>query len=460
VHSHGLLTAAADHAAAYLDHLPECRVGPAETDPSALRAALGGPLPQAPSDPRAVLDALVAAAGPGLMASQSPRFFGFVFGGALPAALAADWLASAWDQNAVLYVASPAAAVAEEVVGGWLAELLGVPATASFAITTGCQMAHATGLAAARHHVLARAGWDVEARGLAGAPAIRLLANADLHVTVLRAVRLLGLGTDSIVRVETDGEGRMQPAALRAALAAADGPAIVCAQAGEVNSGAFDPLDEVCDAAAEHGAWVHVDGAFGLWAAAAPSLAHLVAGVGRADSWATDAHKWLNVPYDAGLAFVAHPDAHHGAFSASAAYLPTGARDAMDWTPESSRRARSFAIWAALRSLGREGLADMVERCCACARRFAEVLGAQDGVEVLNDVVLNQVLVRFGDDDATTDAVVAAVQAEGTCWMGPTAWRGRRAMRISVSNWATTVDDVDRSCAAILAAAHASTPAR
>jgi glutamate/tyrosine decarboxylase-like PLP-dependent enzyme len=236
--------------------------------------------------------------------------------------------------------------------------------------------------------VLARAGWDVEARGLGGAPPIRLLANADLHVTLLRAVRLLGLGTDSIVRVDTDAEGSMRPAALRDPLAVADGPAIVCAQAGEVNSGAFDPLDEVCDAAAEHGAWVHVDGAFGLWAAAAPSLRHLVAGVGRADSWATDAHKWLNVPYDAGLAFVAHPDAHHGAFSASAAYLPTGARDAMDWTPESSRRARSFAIWAALRSLGRVGVAEMVERCCACARRFAEILGPQDGVEVLNDVVL------------------------------------------------------------------------
>ena len=457
MHTHDLLTAAADHAAAYLDDLPDRRVGPAETDPDALRAALGGPLPEAPSDPRAVLDALVAGAAPGLMASQSPRFFGFVFGGALPAALAADWLASAWDQNACLYVAAPAAAVAEEVVGGWLAELLGVPASASFAITTGCQMAHATGLAAARHHVLARVGWDVEARGLAGAPPVRLLANADLHVTLLRAVRLLGLGTDSIVRVDTDAQGSMQPAALAAALAAADGPAIVCAQAGEVNSGAFDPLEEVCDAAAEHDAWVHVDGAFGLWAAAAPSLSHLVAGVGRADSWATDAHKWLNVPYDAGLAFVAHPDAHHGAFSASAAYLPTGARDAMDWTPESSRRARSFAIWAALRSLGREGVAEMVERCCACARRFAEVLNVQDGVEVLNDVVLNQVLVRFADDDATTDAVVAAVQAEGTCWMGPTAWRGRRAMRISVSNWATTFDDVDRSCAAILDAAHAQT---
>jgi glutamate/tyrosine decarboxylase-like PLP-dependent enzyme len=455
VHSRNLLTAAAGHAADFLEGLPERRVGPAETDVAALRAALGGPLPDGPQDPRAVLDALVAGADPGLMASQSPRFFGFVFGGSLPAALAADWVASAWDQNAVLYVAAPAAAVAEEVVGGWLEELLGLPPTASFAITTGCQMAHATGLGAARHHVLEQAGWDVEARGLTGAPPVRLLANGDYHVTLGRAVRLLGLGTDSIVCIETDDEGSMRPDALRAALAAADGPAIVCAQAGEVNSGAFDPFDAVCDVAAEHGAWVHVDGAFGLWAAAGASHRHLVAGVGRADSWATDAHKWLNVPYDAGLAFVAHPRAHHAAFSASAAYLPTGARDAMDWTPDSSRRARSFAIWAALRSLGREGVGELVERCCACARRFAEVLGAEEGIEVLNDVVLNQVLVRFGDDDAATDAVVAAVQAEGTCWVGPTTWRGRRAMRISVSHWATTVSDVDRSCAAILAAARA-----
>jgi glutamate/tyrosine decarboxylase-like PLP-dependent enzyme len=455
MHSRDLLTAAAGHASDFLEGLPERRVGPAETDPDALRAALGGPLPDRPEDPRAVLDALVAGADPGVMASQSPRFFGFVFGGSLPAALAADWVASAWDQNAVLYVAAPAAAVAEEVVGGWLAELLGLPPTASFAITTGCQMAHATGLGAARNHVLEQAGWDVEARGLTGAPPIRLLANGDHHVTLGRAVRLLGLGTDSIVRVETDGEGSMRPDALRAALAAGEGPAIVCAQAGEVNSGAFDPFDAVCDAAAEHGAWVHVDAAFGLWAAAAPSHRHLVSGVGRADSWATDAHKWLNVPYDAGLAFVAHPRAHHAAFSASAAYLPTGARDAMDWTPDSSRRARSFAIWAALRSLGREGVAELVERCCACARRFAEVLGAEDGVEVLNDVVLNQVLVRFGDDDAATDAVVAAVQADGTCWTGPSTWRGRRVMRISVSHWATTSGDVDRSCEAILRVARA-----
>jgi glutamate/tyrosine decarboxylase-like PLP-dependent enzyme len=452
VHSRELLIAAVDHAAVFLEDMPERRVGPSETDPQALLAALGGPLPDGPEDARAVLDALVDGAGPGVMASQSPRFFGFVFGGALPAALAADWIASAWDQNACLYVASPAAAVAEEVVGGWLAELLALPASASFAITTGCQMAHATCLAAARHHVLAREGWDVEVQGLAGAPAIRLLANADHHVTLSRAIRLLGLGTGAVVSVETDAEGRMEPDALRAALAAGDGPTIVCAQAGEVNTGASDPFAEICDAAAAHGAWVHIDGAFGLWAAASPSYRGLVAGAARADSWATDAHKWLNVPYDAGLAFVASPEPHRAAFSASAAYLPTGARDAMDWTPEASRRARAFPIWAALRSLGRSGVAEMIERCCACARRFAEVLGPEPDVEVLNDVVLNQVLVRFGDDDATTDAVMAAVQEEGTCWMGPTSWRGRRAMRISVSNWATTLDDVDRSCEAILTA--------
>ncbi|MEN3281700.1 MAG: hypothetical protein V7607_2840 [Solirubrobacteraceae bacterium] len=451
MHSRELLTAAADHAVDFLEGMPERHVGPVATDPDVLRAALGGPLPVGPQDAREVLDDLVDAAGPGLMASQSPRFFGFVLGGSLPAALAADWMTSAWDQNAGLYVASPAAAVAEEVVGGWLAELLELPADASFAITTGCQMAHATCLAAARHHVLAQVGWDVEARGLTDSPPIRLLANADFHMTLGRAVRLLGLGTDALVRVETDGEGRMRPDALRAALAGGDGPTIVCAQAGEVNSGACDPFAEVCDAASERGAWVHVDGAFGLWAAAAPAHRHLVAGAGRADSWATDAHKWLNVPYDAGLAFVARPEAHRAAFSGAAAYLPTGFRDAMDWTPDASRRARAFTIWAAVRSLGRDGVAEMIERCCACARRFAEVLEADPDVEVLNDVVLNQVLVRFGDDDATTDAVLAAVQDEGTSWMGPTSWRGRRAMRISVSNWATTPADVDRSCAAIFA---------
>jgi glutamate/tyrosine decarboxylase-like PLP-dependent enzyme len=457
VEDRDLFRLTADYAADFLGSLDERHVG-AVGSADELLERLGGPLPEQGMEPHAVIDSLNRAAAPGIVGIPSGRYFGFVMGGALPAALAADWMTSAWDQNGCLYVASPAAAVAEEVVGGWLAELLDLPADASFAITTGCQMAHATCLAAARHHVLAQVGWDVEARGLAGSPPIRLLVNGDFHMTLGRAVRLLGLGTDALVRIETDGEGRTRPEALRAALADGDAATIVCAQAGEVNSGACDPFAEICDAAREHGAWVHVDGAFGLWAAAAPAHRQLVAGAGRADSWATDAHKWLNVPYDAGLAFVARPAAHREAFSGTAAYLPTGTRDAMDWTPEASRRARAFPVWAALRSLGRAGVAEMIERCCACARRFAEVLGADPDIEILNDVVLNQVLVRFGDDDQTTDAVLAAVQEEGTCWMGPTTWRGRRAMRISVSNWATTPADVDRSAEAILAVRHRAAP--
>jgi glutamate/tyrosine decarboxylase-like PLP-dependent enzyme len=450
-----LLHATAERAAAYLEAVPDAPVGPRQNDPDALRAALGGALPAAGADAEAVLGALAAAVEPGLMQSQSPRFFGFVFGGAMPAALAADWLASAWDQNACLYVAAPAAAIAEEVVGGWLGELLGLPADASFALTTGCQMAHATCLAAARHAVLARAGWDAEAGGLQGAPHVRVLTGAQRHVTVDRAVRLLGLGTDALVLVDVDAAGRMRPTALREALATHDGPTIVVTQAGDVNTGGFDPLEQVVEAAHAVGAWVHVDGAFGLWAAASPARAHLTAGAGGADSWATDAHKWLNVPYDAGLAFCAHPAEHRAALSAGAAYLAPGARDGLDWAPEASRRARAFAVWAALRALGRDGAAELVERCCACATCFAELLGAEQGVEVLNDVVLNQVLVRFEDDDAATDAVIAAVQADGTCWLGGTTWRGRRAMRISVSNWATTLSDVERSAEAILAAARA-----
>ena len=453
MHRHDLLTAAADHAAAYLDGLPDARVGPAQTDPDALREALGGPLPEAPSDPRAVLDALVAGAGPGLMASQSPRFFGFVFGGALPAALAADWLASAWDQNAVLYVAAPAAAVAEEVVGGWLAELLGVPAAASFAITTGCQMAHATGLAAARHAVLARAGWDVEARGLAGAPPICLLANGDLHVTVLRAVRLLGLGTDSIVRVDTDAQGSMRPAALREALAAADGPAIVCAQAGEVNTRRLRPAGR----GVRRGGRARrlgprrrrvrpVGGGRAL--AATPR--------GRRGARRLVGHRRPQMaqrPLRRGLGLRRPPAMRTTARSAPA---PPTCRPApaTRWTGRRTpraARARSRSGQRCARS-GARG-SRRWSSAAVPARGASPTSSPQDGVEVLNDVVLNQVLVRFGDDDATTDAVVAAVQAEGTCWMGPTAWRGRRAMRISVSNWATTFDDVDRSCAAVLAAA-------
>ena len=424
-------------------------------DANALRALLGGTLPDGPTDAATVVDDLARAGEEGAIAMAGGRYFGFVIGGALPAALAADWLTSAWDQNAGLYVGGPAAAVAEEVAGAWLRELLGLPPNASFAFVTGCQMAHVTCLAAARHSVLERFGWDVERRGLSGAPAIRVLTGEERHVTVDRALRFLGVGTDGVVPVAVDGQGAMLPEALRAALAELEtGPTIVCAQAGNVNTGAVDPMGPIADVAGDAGAWLHVDGAFGLWAAASPGLAHLVRGAERADSWATDAHKWLNVPYDSGLAFCAHPDAHRAALTVHADYLihadEGGPRDQMDWNPEFSRRARGFAVYAALRSLGRSGVAELVDRCCSHARRFAELLGETDGVEVLNDVVLNQVLVRFGDDDERTRAVVDGVQADGTCWLSGTTWQGRAAVRISVSNWRTTAEDVERSAAAIL----------
>jgi glutamate/tyrosine decarboxylase-like PLP-dependent enzyme len=363
-----------------------------------------------------------------------------------------------WDQNAGGYSVSPVSAVVEEVAGGWLLDVLGLPAHTSFGLTTGCQQAHVTCLAAARNAVLGRVGWDAEVGGLQGAPRVRLVVSEERHVTVDRAARILGFGTAALVPVAVDDAGRMDPEALRAVLAGGEGPTIVCAQAGDVNTGEFDPLAEVVGAAHEAGAWVHIDGAFGLWAAASPPRRHLLDGYAGADSWATDGHKWLNVPYDCGLAFVADPDAHRAAMVVSAAYLRgsrEGERDPSRWVPDFSRRARGFAVYAALRSLGRDGVAELVERGCACARRFAEVLSADDAVEVLNDVVLNQVLVRFGGDDDVTDAVVEAVQAEGTCWMSPTTWRGQRAMRISVSNWGTTIADVDRSCEAILRVARA-----
>jgi glutamate/tyrosine decarboxylase-like PLP-dependent enzyme len=394
------------------------------------------------------------------MATAGGRYFGFVIGGNLPAALAADWLTSSWDQNAGLYVAAPAASVVEEVCGAWLTELFGLPGDASYGLVTGGQMANFTALAAARHSVLDEAGWDVEANGLIGAPRVRVIIGEERHVTIDRALRLLGLGSSSLHPVPADEQGRMRPDALRAALGETSGPTIVCAQAGNVNTGAIDPLDAICDVAGEAGAWVHVDGAFGLWAAASPASRHLTRGIERADSWATDAHKWLNVPYDSGLVFCAHPDAHRTAMGTHASYLvySEGAeRDQLDWNPEASRRARGFPVYAAIRSLGRSGVVDLVDRCCAHARRFAEALAWEPGVEVLNDVVLNQVLVRFldtgGDHDARTRAVVKAVQEDGTCWLGGTTWQGKVAMRISVSNWSTTTDDVDRSVAAILRAA-------
>jgi len=446
-----LLRRTADHAADFLDTLDERPVFPSVTVEQ-LWEQLGGPMRDEPTDPATVIDQLVSGAGPGVVAIPSGRYFGFVIGGAVPAALAADWLTSAWDQNAGLYVAGPSASVVEDVAGGWLKELLGIPQHASFAFVTGCQMANFTALAAARWHVLAQAGWDVNADGLVGSPPVRVLSGAKVHVTVTRALRFLGLGTPQIV--PADDQGRMVADALRDALRDGAGPTIVCAQAGEVNTGAFDPLPEIADAARAAGAWLHLDGAFGLWAAASPGLAHLVAGAEHADSWATDAHKWLNVPYDCGLMFCAHREAHRAAIGVHAEYLVHGGeaiRDQMDWTPEFSRRARGFTVYAALRSLGRRGITEIIERTCAHARRFAEELAALPGFELLNEVVLNQVLFRF-ESDERTDEVLRRVQESGEAWLSGTVWDGRRAIRISVSNWQTSDEDVERTLAAFEAA--------
>ena len=418
-------------------------------------------MPVDSEDPEAVIVALAAGTDRGLVASAGPRYFGFVIGGSLPAALASDWLVSAWDQNAGLYAGSPAASVIEEVVAGWILDLLGLPQKAAVGFVTGGQMANFTCLAAARHEILKRAAWDVEASGLSGAPKVQIVIGEEAHVTILSSLRLLGLGIDRIVRVPSDDQGRMIPSELRRALASCEPPLIVCAQAGNVNSGAFDGLGEIGEISHTRQAWLHVDGAFGLWAAAAPSLRDHTAGMAAADSWAVDAHKWLNVPYDCGIAIVAHAGALRASMGATASYLVSGRgeeRDPLEFVPEFSRRARGVPVYAALRSLGRRGLADLLERCCAHARLMAGLLAKSALARVLNDVVLNQVLVRFvppggGDADGFTHAVIARVQRDGTCWAGGTAWRGRAAMRISVSNWSTTREDIERSAEAILSAA-------
>ncbi|MFC6160854.1 pyridoxal phosphate-dependent decarboxylase family protein [Kribbella jiaozuonensis] len=450
----GPLSEAYDRALTYLEALPERRVGPRATA-AELHEALGGPLPTGATDPREVVEHLAKGVDDGLLPSGSGRFFGFVFGGATPASLAADWLTTVWDQNAGLYAASPAAAVVEDVTARWLVELFGLPAGTSVGFVTGAQMANFTALAAARHEVLRRAGWDVERQGLSGSPRIRVLAGAERHDTIDRALRFLGLGTDCIEPIPVDDQGRMRADALAEALrenGRGAVPTIVCAQAGNVNTGAFDPVAEVCETAHAHGAWVHVDGAFGIWARVSSGLRQLVDGVEQADSWATDAHKWLNVPYDSGLVFCAHPEPHRAAMSIRAAYLiqdENGERDSLDYNPEFSRRARGIPVYAAIRALGREGIAEIVDRCHAMAERFADHLRTAD-VEILNDVVLNQVLVRFDDDDAITRRVVTEVQNEGTCWMSGTTWQGKAAMRISVSNWTTGPEDIDRSAEAVL----------
>jgi glutamate/tyrosine decarboxylase-like PLP-dependent enzyme len=457
------LRAVAERGIAYRASLRDATVTPTAT-PGELRASLGGPTPERCSDPVAVVNRMAdAVEAGGLMAMDSGRFFGFVIGGALPAAVAADWLVTAWDQNTGLFSPSPATAVIEEVAGRWILDLLGLPADSSFAFVTGGQMANATALAAARNHVLAAAGWDVEADGLIGAPAIRLVVGDEVHVTIPRAARLLGLGTRAIEHVAVDTNGAMVATDLQRVLARTTGqPTIVCCQAGNVNTGAIDPIGELADISHAAGAWLHVDGAIGLWAGVSRHANRLV-GLDRADSWSTDAHKWLNVPYDCGIVICRHHQSHRAAMTVTASYLVQAApgtdRDPVDWNPEFSRRARGVPVYAALASLGREGIEQVIERCCAHARRFAEVLGAQPGIEVLNDVVLNQVLVRFldpsgrdEDHDARTRSVISRVQDDGTCWLGGSTWRNQAVMRISVSNFATTDADVEASLSAILAA--------
>ena len=414
-------------------------------------AAFNEPLQQGPREPTEVLDQLASKADPGITAMGSGRFFGFVIGGAVPGALAADLLVTAWDQNTGLLFVTPAVAAVEHVAGQWVCDLLGLPQQSTVGFVTGGCMANFTCLAAARHHVLAKAGWDVERDGLQAAPTVRVIASAERHATVDIALHYLGLGSGTVQQVETDGQSRIYLESFRRVLESGEGPTIVSLAAGNVNTGAFDPIAEAIDLAHEHGAWVHIDGAFGLWAAVSQDLRHLVEGVERADSWATDAHKWLNVPYDCGIAIVAQADAHRSAMGAKASYLiqSDADPDPFELVPEFSRRARGVPVWAAMASLGRDGVVDLVDRCCSHARRFADRFSAMDDAEVLNDVVLNQVLVRFRDDDEVTQAVIAGVLEEGTAFMTGTTWKGVAAMRVSVSNWRTTAADVDASVDAV-----------
>jgi len=442
---HAILDDAARRSRAYLAGLDKRAVAPSQAAVAALRE-LDAPLPEAPTDPAETLALLDRVVSPATLASAGPRFFGFVIGGALPCALAANWLAGAWDQNAGLYRAMPGVSHLEVVALRWLVDLFGLPEGTGGAFVTGATVANFTALAAARNAVLARVGWNVEADGLFGAPPITVMTGDEAHPTLLKSLGMLGLGRARIVRVPVDSQGRMRAAALPAIR----GPTVLCLQAGNVNTGAFDPFAALIEPARAAGAWVHVDGAFGLWAKASPALRPLAQGLEHADSWATDAHKWLNVPYDSGLAFVRDANTLKAAMAITAEYLPTeGAeRNPSDFTPELSRRARGVEVWAALHSLGRAGLSDLFDSNCRQARRFATGL-QEAGFEVLNEVVLNQVLVAFGDPERTR-RVIAAIQEEGTCWCGATVWQGRTAMRISVSSWATTDADVEKSLAAIL----------
>jgi glutamate/tyrosine decarboxylase-like PLP-dependent enzyme len=440
-----LLQDAAKRSIRYREGLASRGVAPSPEAVSGL-SALDEPTPEQPSAPHKVLQLLDEVGSPATMAMAGPRFFGFVIGGSLPVTLAAGWLAGAWDQNAALYNSTPGVARLEQVALRWLLDILGLPTACGGAFVTGATVANLCGLAAARHAVLETHGWNVEADGLFGAPPITVIVGDEAHTTLFKGLGLLGLGRKRLVKVPVDSQGRMQADSLPPI----SGPTIVCLQAGNVNTGAFDPFPEIIARAHRGGAWVHVDGAFGLWANAAPALRPLAAGIAEADSWGTDAHKWLNVPYDSGLTFVRDPDSLRAAMAVTAEYLPTNSpyRNPSDFTPELSRRARGVEVWAALRALGRSGVAERLERSCRQAKRFAQGL-AGAGHQVLNDVVLNQVLVSFGDAQRT-QRVIAAIQADGTCWCGPTAWQGHTAMRISVCSWETTDSDVELSLDAML----------
>ncbi len=451
------LKRAAEIAADYLDSLDALPVSE-EPDPKALRDKLQKDLTDDGVPPLQVIDELAADVRDGLLNTANGRFYGWVIGGGVPVSIAADWLTSTWDQNAAAYACSPAAAVVEDVVGAWLKDILGLPSQASYAFVTGCQMAHVTALAAARHKVLADKGWSAEEQGLAGSPPIRVLVG-EHHETVLRALRHLGIGTNAVVQVAMHDDGTINVDALETELQKnPDSPTIVSLAAGDLNRGAFDPFDEVCDVAHAHGAWVHIDGAFGLWVASSPRYRHLVKGYEKADSWATDAHKWLNVPYDSGMAFVANPEAHKAAMTIPAAYKVEvdGVRDEFEWGPEWSRRARGIPLYAAIRTLGRNGVAEIIERCCDLTRDLVMRLGELPGVEVLAEPIINQGLVRFldsgGDHDAKTDEIIHRINEGGECWFGPTTWNGMRVMRVSLSNFRTTPDDIDKTVAAVKAA--------
>ena len=443
-----LLDESAERAITYLENIDQRGIAP---DPDAVHAlhALDEPLQEERTDPHEILRILDEICSPATLATTSGRFFGYVIGGSLPVTLAANWLAGAWDQNTGLYTATPATAHVEQVALSWLIDLFGLPPESGGAFVTGATVANLCGLATGRHVVLNRAGWDVEADGLFGAPPITVIIGEEAHPVLFKALGLLGLGRKRVILVPTDEQGRVRIDDLPKI----SGPTIVCLQAGNINTGAFDPFEPIIDLVHAAGGWVHVDGAFGLWAAATPSLAHLTAGVAQADSLATDAHKYLNVPYDSGLAFVRQPDALRTAMAITADYLPTESaeRNPSDYTPELSRRARGVEVWAALKYLGKNGVAEMIEGTCRHARRFADELSAA-GYQIINDVVLNQVLVSFGDS-RTTELIIEDIQKDGTCWMGGTKWHGHTAMRISVSSWATTDEDVDMSLEAILRAA-------